>query len=1175
MVKRFTSPDAQNPQGGLKATHKQDFNAHTSGGDWKHDADHILMNPQLSQFPHPNVQGTLELLGGFSASQGSGFISIGNTSADGYATGSYNVTDSNSFESALNSAFLDDRLVNGGIILILAGTYRMNSTVTVPPGITLMGEDAGTVVIQEGSGSAMFKFQSGETYPKLGGDSGSGELSLDPGSPLDASGLVNLILADNLDGYLTSGGQPISAMPSTPMVQLETGGKLTARHVKFLGRINNGTVAGRNKTQRAIGTISGSGQGTKLTLEECFFDGMETAVRFEPLNGDLDHLVVRNCRARTFGTEDAGAPTEKDNCFIALSLCNLRAENNYHIGYGTSANQLVDACFVVTSASGGTDVDMLVTGTSGGPTSGFETSKAVLFDETASLSYQAVLSSNNWGSAVNNPWFVTVGQGNSTTGGFGDFNGPGAIDLVLSTDFGYPTTVVVNPGTYTVNASGSGNYNFIGNEGGNSLPVFDLDVSTGTDEIGNKVLNCGRVLKSIKFQSNSLSTFHSVRPGATSGVSRSIQVRDCIFENVTLSVNDDAGLESSGILVEDCRFEQTGTFSDNACFLLPTANHVELRGCQVTGYGYAGLIGEDTGLSYSSGVRLASIAIRDCVFDQTGFTIDDASPFTEGGYLIVDESQSWLLIENTRVVADNALDPSATATIDSALAAAGQDRYVFLRSREIHIDHSLFHSPNQIYSLGGTSYPIIGLLLQPLEDLSLNNSRILSGGCPCQIGRDTDVMSNVRSGDISILNNTFMVESDARSNTALDIDLDPTVSTGDPRINIAHNKFKMVLGGAVTPAPPLHSATGASYDSHGIVQIFTDSLYLDFNNNLIDGALSANMPTGYAHVSGLVVNSAPSGTPSELNPVMIQSNEIRVTNSFSSVNVTDSASSANITGSTMLIENNFFGMFNGVGLSSSVITCLYLLSLSTAGGDPEPPLVTGNLFTRRRNSGATTDLKDGFVRIDGSSNRGVCHGNVFSDPTVDGSDETVFSDDSTSWASFNNTNEYYTVTTRGETGSLGLHDDTSGEDVYIMAGGSGLGANLDSAITVDVTSSSAPIIFGYQDTGDDVDFKWSIPLQSLVPNGATVTEVQVTVDVSINPTGASASAESRLRVIGSAGTSTDNQPSLNTSGHIHSLTGLSQRVLSGNYAYIELYSQITSDDALNYTASPLTIKYYL
>jgi hypothetical protein len=47
MTNRYTGSGRQ-IEGGMLATHKQDFNAHVTGGDWRHKADQVDMNPVLT-----------------------------------------------------------------------------------------------------------------------------------------------------------------------------------------------------------------------------------------------------------------------------------------------------------------------------------------------------------------------------------------------------------------------------------------------------------------------------------------------------------------------------------------------------------------------------------------------------------------------------------------------------------------------------------------------------------------------------------------------------------------------------------------------------------------------------------------------------------------------------------------------------------------------------------------------------------------------------------------------------------------------------------------------------------------------------------------------------------------------------------------------------------------------
>ena len=232
MVTRFIGSGRQR-EGGFAAVHRQDFRAHTTGGDWRHTADQTDMNPSLSVlggiFSSPTVQGTLQLLANTFSTAGQGFITIG----DGYDMGDFNVGDPStpSLHDAFNAAFASPRLQQGGVLLIKAGTYRLTQTVTVPQGMMIIGEGRGTVIISNTGEKAMFRIQKvDETFSV-------GELLATPqtiGRGMDGNKFWNMVLADNLDGYITSGGIPVPTMQSVPMIQCEVGSVLEMDQMYFL-----------------------------------------------------------------------------------------------------------------------------------------------------------------------------------------------------------------------------------------------------------------------------------------------------------------------------------------------------------------------------------------------------------------------------------------------------------------------------------------------------------------------------------------------------------------------------------------------------------------------------------------------------------------------------------------------------------------------------------------------------------------------------------------------------------------------------------------------------------------------------------------------------------------------------------------------------------------------------
>ena len=260
----FTGSGRQK-EGGELATRKQDFNAHYQGNGFRHTAPNIDMSPPIPSLGGATVQQTLEQITTLISSNGTGFISIGN--ADGYGIGTYNMNtvDTPTLANAFTAAFADDRLQNGGIILVLAGTYILTTPVTVPPGITIIGEVGGTLIIGEMTEQSMFIVSSAVKDFRIGGDSGSGTIPLSVGSNVEKVKFFNLMLSDNLNGTAASGG---TTMATVPIIALSNAANLELERVSFIGRINNGAVANRPKTYSAVSTVSGGSTGTTLTVKD-------------------------------------------------------------------------------------------------------------------------------------------------------------------------------------------------------------------------------------------------------------------------------------------------------------------------------------------------------------------------------------------------------------------------------------------------------------------------------------------------------------------------------------------------------------------------------------------------------------------------------------------------------------------------------------------------------------------------------------------------------------------------------------------------------------------------------------------------------------------------------------------------------------------------------------------
>lgn len=335
-------------EGGFAATHLSDFKAHAQGNGWRHTADHTDMNPALSInndiFNASTVQATLEKFATFSVTLGQGFVTVG----DGYDTlqADFVVGSGNDIASAFNDAFLHPRLTNGGVILVKAGTYRLKTTVTVPPGIVIMGELAGTIIQGQVIEQPMFIISNSIDRPQISSD---GILARDP---LDKCEFFNIILADNLDGYVNSGA---ACMTTVPMIRCQTGSYLICSHTTFLGKMGTlgaGPGFGRTKTLYAAGFVNSSSYEGTLIFDNCVFDGLVSIVKYEPGNVN-DKLIINQCKARCFGTEafaDSTDPTK--NCFVLLTgTTRVSITNNTLIG--KDGNSYI---FAVVTFVGGTPI---------------------------------------------------------------------------------------------------------------------------------------------------------------------------------------------------------------------------------------------------------------------------------------------------------------------------------------------------------------------------------------------------------------------------------------------------------------------------------------------------------------------------------------------------------------------------------------------------------------------------------------------------------------------------------------------------------------------------------------------------------------------------------------------------------------------------------------------------
>jgi hypothetical protein len=359
--------------GGL-ATDRYDFEGHVQGTSFRHTADQIdmLVPINIDGYESFTVEEAIDALTGFANGVGQGFATLG----DGYDV--YHASDSSSstppnashpydstipgLDQALNSILYNTsnpqyhRIRDGGIILIKAGTYIIQNTVLIPPGIMLVGENYGTKICNATGGQSMFRIvadlnrsMSGQVTPPspfppspqyVGGADGGVNSSLFMFSR--ETKFFNLTLSDNFvepkfvgdTSYknVTNNGSQISPAPG--LIIQEGGSHFTCDNVKFLGK----SVFGQ--TSYVLGTVNPVSTGTILNIINCFIDGFCIGGNYNTSGGVNDFFVFNNNRVRVFGGLTGDVVSVANNCFFSAAYCNVSFSNNFLYSPGNAVTGL-------------------------------------------------------------------------------------------------------------------------------------------------------------------------------------------------------------------------------------------------------------------------------------------------------------------------------------------------------------------------------------------------------------------------------------------------------------------------------------------------------------------------------------------------------------------------------------------------------------------------------------------------------------------------------------------------------------------------------------------------------------------------------------------------------------------------------------------------------------------
>lgn len=1066
-------------EGGALATRKQDFNAHVDGTSFRQMADTVDITT-IEGVVGTTVQAALESLNNLITSAGSGFISIG--LADGYAQGSYTVGSEGyaSLRDAFNAAVADERLTNGGVILILAGTYSTTATITVPSGITVLGEMGGTIIIGEMPDIPMFQIDGTSNRITIGGDDGSGDLVMDSGGKPEGVKFVNLMLADNLDGYASFGAP---SMTSVPMIRCSIDSHFTCEQVRFIGRLTQASPP-RTSTYAAIGYSSGSSSGTHLNLKGCFFDGIMVPVRFTPGGGDVDSLSIDGCRARVIGMDDDAADGDNaSNCFVNLTACQASITNN-HICPGPHT-YMESAIYV--SESYGDNSKIIISGTRGFSADADPTYGTLVGTDGSAIAIMQ--HGNNWGSSTGE-WYVVAGL---------DYLGAGSIDAIVA-NVAYNGIVYVY-GNATVTSIGSQYLKLVGI----GMPRVSLAVATVTSDTftSNRKFEIGPA-KNIHFVCDTAYTalYHTV-VATRDASSTYLHFDNCIFENCALVVNESTSDSFKNLSITNSQFLQDGDYAANISMVLPAADVTLVDNCYfyLNGGGYVGGIGDSS--TYNSAMTDCTVTVSNCIMSLgTGASgaIDIASPLvgTRDHFFWIAESTARINLNNCKITASETYD--RTDAVTQALTdAATFTKFIYLNGRTVAVDNCRIVSIDMMYESGGINYQLPALYIEPTEFCTINNTVINYG--MCQVGGTTAFLAlsgssgttaqKLLNSGLTVTNSSFLAKPSDYSLTAfsVDVDLSSVPEFIRPRIVFDGCIFE---GSSVADgtAGVQHTAyTGAAYDVQGVVQVYAGMCDVFVSNCVIRGAIAAPSSSVQTEFSGLIVNNVDGDTLSDqlVSSTTINNNKIYVDTTYATtVGIDDvGVASVNVKSPTFNISNNFITLyFSGAETSDSYLECLRMDCADAVGyGDA---MVCNNIFSYRSETGAVGMLNSGFIKIATGSASGSFINNSFSDREVYTSTGTstkeLIDDASNSWLIHGNKNHEKTLTVTNGMGHYSVSSSSSTR----------LGGAFTSTVNSYIIGSSTggnDLEFDYVggDLGTTITFNWTIP-GSLLPYGVTVTK---------------------------------------------------------------------------------------
>jgi len=912
---RFTGSGRER-EGGFSGTHKQDFVAHVTGGDWRHIANHIDMFPTLpaplnganvqstlenvgtnflghvggtllrhtadqidmnlplALYPAPTIQATLELMAN---TIGQGFITIG----DGYGTG-YPRKD---LYDAFQWAFAQSRIAGkGGIIVVKAGDYVLRRTVVVPNGFTIWGEPGGSRIVSEVTSGPAFDF----AFSLDREDIGTGTISSAVSSRM--SRMWNLTIFDNKDGNVSSGGP---SSPGSPLILMEEGCELILENVTLVGRFTGSSITASGIQVAPSNGATPYQTPTILRMNQCFIDAVGNGVLFDPfLRPDICELVIDKTRARTYSLYP-------NQFFVKSGVGKVMLSNNYHLGvtptgYATPSGFLnltnpytfvQDAFISLIGNKGGLDIV-------DAPATNKDQSRIKFIVDNrvgSGVTYKASDIGNSWGAVTGNPWYVIIGDG---THSMGDITGPYALEIVSSLSSTEQDAlnsrteqiIIANPGQYIVNGPLKVT-KLIGN-----VTATDVGLARKVTVILNsdqQILSSGVyenfVGKAENIQFVGLNTPQRVNSYLTDPQD------ETIFRNVSF-VDCCAYIENNRrSVVENCFFGQTGAFFDFVSLAITTDGTCVVNNCKFEGVGYA--------LSQTS--WHGEVYLSNCTFDPQGNGIDSSIKtavsstykirnidplYSQSKYIVVGRFSRNVKVDKVFVNGTNVL-------VDPGMLGLYSAHIEFTSDDFLSVTNSRFWGPDQIYN---STAPIITCDVSAQESIVFNDNQVV-GALPLQISDFSISTGSILGSNISICGNDITHYPSTSNLVATALSLDLAISGGITfngcdgpdgydgygcdgydgydgyysstypvsvdfdgqlpfsTVSILNNR---ILGYYKSGGKAINHIFSSNYTNYGLVQVYAPGWVVNFNSNdVVYVSDDADLPDGKTLQSAVVVQN--------------------------------------------------------------------------------------------------------------------------------------------------------------------------------------------------------------------------------------------------------------------------------------------------------------------------------